>query len=45
VKSGGGFDDEGEILTFRIPGTVVRRIRKGNPHCYSVTEFDVPTDD
>ncbi len=42
VSSGGGFDSSEEVHAFRIPGTVIRIIHRGDATSYSVTEIDVP---
>ena len=43
IGEGGGFDDPEITHEFRVPGSVIRRVSNGNPHCYSVTEVDVPS--
>ena len=42
VESGGGFDDEREMHTFRQQGTRVHIVRHGDAYCYSVTELSIP---
>lgn len=44
VDEGGGFDQQSRTHVFRAPGTIVRRVRVGNPHVLSVTEVAVPCD-
>lgn len=43
IGEDGGFDCKEVTHEFRAAGSVVRRVSKGNPHCYSVTEIDVPS--